>query len=71
VQATPGQAAPVSTPARIAPPPPKAPASPAAKGAKVGQKLRCPKCKLTFMLESAERPIKIQCPHCGAKGQIS
>jgi predicted RNA-binding Zn-ribbon protein involved in translation (DUF1610 family) len=30
----------------------------------------CPKCKTKIKVESDERPIKIECPNCGAKGTI-
>jgi parallel beta-helix repeat protein len=58
-------AAPAAVPAAApvgAPPPPAAPA---------GQKIKCPKCGTGFNVESAERPITIQCPSCGAKGKLT
>ncbi len=30
----------------------------------------CPKCKSKIEVDSDERPIKIECPNCGAKGTI-
>ena len=32
--------------------------------------VRCPKCKRTFQVPSAERPLSIVCPACGAGGTI-
>jgi len=32
--------------------------------------LRCPKCKITFQVESKEKPFNIKCPNCGTEGVI-
>ncbi len=35
-----------------------------------GSITKCPKCKTIIKLESANRPIAVQCPNCGTKGTL-
>ena len=59
----------------MVPPPPGKPGAPPAKGAQPpgkpgGKSIKCPKCKSPITVSSSERPIKIECKKCGAKGTL-
>jgi hypothetical protein len=61
--APPAEASAPAVAAPVAAAPPKA----AAKH----QQIKCPKCGTGFTVESAERPITIECPNCHTKGTLT